>query len=80
MTTNHSTVYVLTESVTYEDTTILGIYADKLDALSDAHNAAHKRQTGHYEDYDTTHWSNDSGSESVGLGDHVWTVAPTVVQ
>lgn len=78
MTTNHSTVYVLTESVTYEDTTTLGIYADKLDALFNAYNAAHKRQTGQCEDYEPTHWSNDRGS--VGLDDQAWTVAPTEVQ
>lgn len=70
MITNHSILYVLTENVAYEDTTVLGIYSDKMDALFDAH----EKQTGHYEDYDISHWSNDSGSESVHLNDITWTV------
>lgn len=72
MTTKPKTVCYLTESAAYEDTTALDIFADKIDALFDVH----EEQTGYCEDYDITYWSNDNGSESIGLDDHTWTVAP----
>ena len=75
-----STVYVLTENIAYEGSNVLGIYANKMDALADAHDAAHERQTGYYKDATISHWSNDTGSESVQLDDLTWIVTPQEVQ
>ncbi|MFC7230543.1 hypothetical protein ACFQMM_02585 [Saliphagus sp. GCM10025308] len=69
-----SVVYTLTEKISYEGTTIHGVYSDKKDALADDHDAAHEQQTGYDEDYSISHWSD--GSKSLQIDDTTWIVTP----
>lgn len=74
------TVYLLKHTAPTKGTETLGVYANKIDALSTAHDEANFVQSETYPGETLEHGTTDNGEEYVTLGTYLWKIIPTEVQ